>query len=338
MSYEIEEQSLDEDIFSSKTKDADQHFDDNPIHYNLRTLSYSSLLSLHGCPRRFELTRLMPRDKIRDDDEHGHLSFGDVVGRGIQEYFISSNRNKAIFTMFINWRDAIDETKAEKSAKTFWHAIHALDKFISFKEMYLSNYEVAYFQGTPAAELGFKIDFGNGFTYRGFIDLLLIHKTKRTFRVLECKTTGSYNVDEAMYKNSGQALGYGLVVDRIAYDLNLSNEYTVLYPVYLTRSLEWKEFLFPKSDVSRANWLQSILISVGHIQQYSELQFFPMHGQSCFAYNKQCKFFGMCTMSNTTLGLENAKVEKDDDSKYQFLFTIQELIEAQYKKGEINEA
>lgn len=66
------------------------------VHYNIRTLSYSGLLTFHACPRRFELNRLIPQPGNTDDDEAGHLDFGTVVGNGIQELLVSKDIDKAI--------------------------------------------------------------------------------------------------------------------------------------------------------------------------------------------------------------------------------------------------
>ena len=307
----------------------------HPVHFNLRTLSYSGLLTLHNCPRKFELQRLMPRTRVQEDDA-GHLSFGTVVGNGIQEYLISGRLDRAIFRAFLDWKEAIDEDKAARSNKTFWHAVRAIEKFVEFKNTYLRAYDLAVFEGKPATELGFDIDFGEGFHYRGKIDALLIHRIKKEFLVLECKTTGLTVVDEAMYKNSSQALGYGLVIDKVAADLELSNSYEVLYPVYKTRQFEWHEFKFPKSAVQRAAWLQAILIDCGQISQFAEINYFPTHGESCYSFGRQCQFFGMCTLSNQTLfgdSLDSVEIKFDKPTEYPFKFSIQELIAAQLEKA-----
>ncbi|CAN5950073.1 unnamed protein product [Sphagnum jensenii] len=329
--FKIPEASLDEPIAGAGAQYSTlSELEENKVHHNLRHLSHSGLQLLHSCPRKFELVKLSSQVRL-EEDEGGHLSFGTVVGNGIQEYLVSGNRDRALFRVFLDWKESIDEEKALKNAKTFWHAIHAVDQFSSFNADTYSGYSVAYFQGKPAVELGFSIDCGDGFFYRGKLDALLIHKVRQEFLIVECKTTGSATVDEAMYKNSGQALGYGLVVDRIAYDLGLTNSYAVSYPVYKTKSREWQEFRFPKSPVQRSTWLQSILIEVGQIMQYVELDYFPPHGESCYSYFRQCQFFGVCNLSNDTLigDLTKVAIRKDKEEDYPFKFSIQELIEAQ---------
>ncbi|CAM6053480.1 unnamed protein product [Sphagnum tenellum] len=329
--YRIPEVSLDSNIVGGDQQYSTQsELEENKVHHNLRHLSHSGLQLLHNCPRKFELVKLSSQVKL-DEDEGGHLSFGTVVGNGVQEYLVSGSRDRALFRVFLDWKESIDEEKALKNAKTFWHAIHAVDQFASLNANTYSGYSVAYFQGRPAVEMGFAIDCGDGFYYRGKLDALLIHNIRKEFLIIECKTTGYTNVHEAMYKNSGQALGYGLVVDRIAYDLGLSNSYSVSYPVYKTRSQEWQEFRFPKSPVQRSTWLQSILIEVGQITQYVELDYFPPHGESCFSFNRECNFFGVCNLSNDTLigDLARVPIKRDKEEDYPFKFSIQELIEAQ---------
>lgn len=335
--YEIDELSLNAPL--SQTTDAEtielspaqtKLVFGHAIPYNLRMLSHSSCQTLHSCSRKYELNKLLPR--ARQDDSAGHLAFGTVVGNGIQAYCVSKSINKAMMRVFLDWDESIDSDLGEKSAKTFWHAIRGVQKFVDFHNIVLSEYEVAYFGGRPAIELGFDIDFGDGFHYRGKIDVLLIHKIKKTFLILECKTTGYPVVDEAMYKNSGQALGYGLVVDRIAHDLELANSYDVLYPVYKTRDMEWTFFRFPKSNTQRALWLQSILYDCSHISQYYEMEYFPLNGDSCFSFNRQCPHFGLCTLSNDILLNGEAEIKLDKEGDYPFKFDIGQLIEAQVSK------
>jgi hypothetical protein len=307
------------------------------IHYNIRTLSYSGLLTLHNCPRKFELNRLIPRDFDPDSDEDsaGHLDFGTVVGNGIQELLISKSLDRAHFKAFLDWKDNLESERGEKSQKTFWHALQAISKFMEILNGPLSQYELAYYEGKPAVELGFAIDCGGGFTYRGKLDALLIHKTKREFMPLECKTTGWAYLHEAMYGNSSQGIGYGVVIDRVAHEMKVEySGYDIFYPVYMTKKAEWVPFRFPKSNTSRALWLQSTLLDVSHIQQYEDLGYFPQRGESCFSFGRECRHYGVCSLSNDSLigEKESIAVRLDKKGDYPIEFTIQELIEAQVEK------
>lgn len=307
---------------------------DSNLHYNIRTISYSALLTLHSCPRRFELNRLTGSalDPDYDEDAAGHLSFGSVVGNGVQEYLISKDLDKAIFRAFLDWKDNLDSDRGEKSAKTFWHAVKAIQAFVEIVNGPLSQYELAYFQGRPAVELGFRVDCGDGFTYRGKLDALLIHRTKREFLPLECKTTGWNYLDEAMYGNSSQGIGYGIVIDRVAHESEIEfSGYDIFYPVYMTKKQEWVPFRFPKSNTSRALWLQSILLDTGDIARYADLGYFPTRGESCFSFGRQCRHYGTCHLSNDLLvgDLSKVPIKLDKVSEYTLDFSMEELVEAQ---------
>ena len=93
---------------------------------------------------------------------------------------------------------------------------------------------------------------------------------------------------------------------------------------------------FAKSNTARALWLQQLLIDVGHIQQYADLDYFPTHGESCFSFNKPCEHYGICTMSNTYLvpDADKVPIKLDLKGEYQLEFGIQELVEAQLAKKE----
>lgn len=309
---------------------------DSPIHYSLRTLSYSGLLTLHTCPRKFELNRLQPRSG--DDDEAGHLIFGTVVGNGIQEFLVNGSLEKAIFRAFLDWDDNLESERGLKSHKTFWHAVYAIQAFGKLRATQLAAYDVVTFNGRPAIELGFSISLPGGFKYRGKLDALLIHRTKQEYLVLECKTTGMNTVDESMYRNSNQAIGYGVVIDAVVASSGgaqeIANSYDVLYPVYMTKQSEWEPFKFRKTNSARANWLQSLLLETWHIQQYSELGYFPTHGESCKSFNRVCQWFGTCHMANRLLISDGVESRLDKVGEYPLEFSMEDLIAAQLGKVE----
>lgn len=330
----------------SDTSDPDKYKKDrcpnSSLHYNLRTLSYSSLLTLHSCPRKFELNRLLPRmvDVEHDEDEHGHLDFGKVVGNGVQELLVTHSLDKAYFRAFLDWNDNLESERGERSKKTFWHALQAISRFTEILNGPLSMYELAYYQGKPAVELGFSVDCGNGFTYRGSLDALLIHKIKREFLPLECKTTGFWDVQPSMYSNSSQGVGYGIVIDRVAHEMKVEyNSYDIFYPVYLTRKSEWVPFRFPKGDTSRALWLQSLILDISHIEQYGDLDYFPTRGESCYSFGRECPHYGVCHMSNEVLigPKETIPIRLDKIEEYPIEFSMEQLIEAQVEKKLVEE-
>lgn len=302
------------------------------LHPNLKQLSHSSDVTLHRCPRRFELDKL----SARNNDQDVHTRYGDIVGRGVQNYLISRNIQKTIFQMFMDWTGDIDDDSGLKDKKTLWHAMAAVERFTLLAKSVFGNFQLAYLNGRPAVELGFAIHIGAGFVYRGFIDAVMIDTLRQELVVLENKTTKYSNIHEAVYKNSGQSLGYSVVLDRISELLNfeLGSSYKVYYPVYKTGAGEWEVFPFTKTHTSRALWIRQLMLDVEAIQSYSEAGFFPMYGESCYEYFRPCPHFGLCEMSNAALLLspERVKERVEPEDKYDFHFTLEELVQNQLEK------
>lgn len=305
------------------------------MHPNLGQLSHSSSVLLHGCARRYELTKLSDRRESNGNSGDTHLDFGSVVGSGTQELLVSNDIKRAAFAAFMQWQKAIDDEDGTRDKKTFWHALYALDKFAGLQRTVLGRYELAYIAGKPAIELGFSIDCGGGFTYRGFLDALLIDKTRNELVVYEGKTTKFKNVHEAVFKHSGQSLGYSLIVDRIATVLEreVGSSYKVIYGVYKSTAMEWEVFNFLKNHTERALWIKNILIDKGHIQEYVKDDYFPMHGENCYNFFRPCEFFGTCTLSNKYIVGSDIVERVDDPAKYTYNFSLAELIETQLAKG-----
>lgn len=309
------------------------------MHTNLQKLSYSAQTLLEACPRLYELDRLSPRLSLEGEDVH--MDFGQLVGKLVQNYLTDTDYEKAVWNAFLSYprslfSDSLDEVEEEKKhKKDFWFAMHALDKFKELRATELSSYTVPIFQGKPATELGFLIDCGEGFQYRGKLDALLVNKEER-YAGFECKTTGSNFLHEAMFRNSGQGIGYSAVIDAVASSLGLQQRasFPIFYPVYQSRQLQWTMFPFIKSRASHANWIRHLLRSIQHISEYSEDGYFPMHGQSCFHYNRPCRFFEACEMQNKHLVGDERKiiVKEDKEGEYPFRFSLDELIAAQMEK------
>lgn len=305
------------------------------IHPNLKMLSNSSSVLLHKCPRKFQLYKLLPNKRDEDDEDNGgHLNFGKVVGIGVQEYLISGSIERAVFSCFLAWRKLLDDDEGDRARKTFWHVLYAIDKFSGFRKTVISNYDLAYIEGKPAIELGFSIDLGDGFFYRGFLDALLVHRIKNELAVYEGKTTKNKVIDPAMYKHSGQALGYSLLIDAVArliFKKSIGSAFKVSYAVYKTFAYEWELIEFNKTFTHRAMWIRNILLDKEMVQRYGQDDYFPMFGENCYDFFRVCPHFGTCELSNEYVigdtGLIPIKEEAED--KYPFKFHIDEIIDAQ---------
>lgn len=297
-------------------------------------ISYSSILTLHTCPRKFQLNKLQSRrEEVEDIPGSVTFAYGHVVGSGIQAILENKPMNQVIWEAFLEWDVDLlaDNTKQNKS---FFGALHALNQFKAMRDQgYLDGYELVTYQGKPACELSFVIHMPNGFKYRGFVDAVLRHTITGEVMVLECKTTNSASVNPAQYKNSAQAIGYSIVLDALFPELS---SYKVLYLVYQTKSEEYVQIPFDKSYYARALWIKELLLDIEMIMLYEEQGIYPMHGESCFSYYRECEYMQLCTLSTehlatplTQTGYEKLKQELAD---FQIQVTIEDLIKAQIAK------
>lgn len=302
----------------------------------LKLLSYSSRTTLHKCPRKFQLYRLNSKASEEEDVEQGvTFAYGHAVGVGVQATLEGMTETQIFIATFLAWdTDLLDVNSRQK--KSFWEVMFSIQKFISMRANgYLDEYELVYYEGKPAVELSFQILLPNGFVFRSFVDAVLRHKVTGAIVVLECKTS-SGQPTSAQYKNSGQALGYSVVLDIIFPELS---SYTVLYLVYYTKSREYIELPFDKSLLLRALWLQELLIDTKHIELYEDFGTYPMHGEACNDFFKPCEYLGLCTISTENLvkPLTKKALDKIEEESKEYMFTVDfyDLVEAQIAKGEL---
>lgn len=298
------------------------------IDLRLQQLSYSSLLTLHSCPRQFQLDKLNPRS---NEDESTTFAFGHCLGLGIQLCFEGKSEEEIVFAIFRQWSLDIFEEN-EKRHESLWLAIHAVQKFIGMRKAgFLAEWELVYYNGKPACELGFVIVFPNGFRYRGFVDAVLRHRFNGNIAVLEVKSTSLNDIDEAVYKNSAQATGYSIVLDAIFEELS---SYEVLYLPYKKKVREYELRPYTKSYLQRALWIQELLLDIETIKLYVNSETFPMRGENCYSFYRQCKYFGTCTLSTNylTKPLDQKTVDKIAAEEYTVNLTLMDLLDSQLAK------
>lgn len=304
----------------------------NPIDYRIRQLSYSSLLLLHSCPRKFELYKHQSeKATIADEQSEITFAFGHIVGEAIQMILAGASKKEVIWKMFLGWHTDLLAENSKKS-KSFWDAMIALERFISLRESgFLEEYELVYYDGKPACELSFCITFPDGFRLRGFVDAVLKHKESGQVLVLECKTTGN-NFSPSQYKNSAQAIGYSIVLDVLFPHLS---SYEVLYLIYKTTDQTYHTIPFVKSYLQRALWIKELLLDIEMIKLYEAAGTYPMHGESCYSFFRECEYLNTCTLSNDYI-LPKFNPDKHIDlTEYQINLTIQNLLDAQLSKSSV---
>jgi hypothetical protein len=271
-------------------------------------------------------------DYEEDGDATVTFQFGHSVGEGIQLLLQGKSLQDTIFSMFINWKpDLFAEDPKRK--KSFALAVIAIQKFSAFRSAgFLREYELVYFKERPAVELGFRIHLPDGFKYRGFVDAVLKHKATGEVLVLEIKTSSGQVIANS-YKNSAQAIGYSLVLDHLFPKLSA---YKVLYLVYRTKEVEYEPIMYPKSFLQRALWIQELLLDIEVVKLYEKTGVYPMRGESCVQFFRDCKYLGVCTLSTEkiTSPLTQEFLDKIAKETYDTEITIADLINSQLSHSE----
>lgn len=299
------------------------------VDYRIRQLSYSSLLTLHSCPRKFQLNRLRSTSRTEEDQKSSiTFAYGHVVGEAIQLALDNRRKEEIIWSMFLTWHTDL-LARDDKGNKSFWEAITALERFISLREQgFLAEYKLVYYQDRPACELSFCIELPDGFRFRGFVDAVLQHIVSGKILVLECKTTSSSTLNPATYKNSAQAIGYSIVLDHLFPEMS---SYEVLYLIYTTKNREYNPVPFTKTYMQRALWIRELLLDVDMIKIYDAAEVYPMRGESCFNFFRECQFFQTCTLSTGHL-TKSCTAEEEDRTEYQITISLTDLLDTQLKK------
>ena len=300
----------------------------------IKQLSYSSLLPLHKCGRKFQLYKLNAKiEQPEDAPQSLTFQYGHTVGKGIQDVLENKSLEQCLWEAFIEWEVELDAVNPKQN-KSFWGALAAITQFHSMHSNgYLEGYELVQYQGKPACELSFVIHLPDGFKYRGFVDAVLEHKISGKVLVLEAKTTSATSVNPAQYKNSAQAIGYSIVLDALFPTLS---SYEVLYLVYQTKSESFVQLPFEKSYYSRALWIRELLLDIECIKMYDEASIYPMHGESCYEFFRECEYLQTCTLSTerlaTPLSDEDAQKLEDQLKEFQIHVTLDQLIQSQLAK------
>lgn len=304
------------------------------VDQRLRDLSYSSGNTLHECPKKFQLYRL--KTHTTEDPIFQSISnaFGHSCGLGAQLIFQERERSlgEILWEMFLFWPKGLPLWEEdEKAKKGFIYACICTSKlWHARRNGFLRDWSIIDYNGKPAVELSFEILLPDGFRYRGSVDAVLRNRVTGAIGVLERKTTKYQTVDPAQFKNSGQAIGYSIVLDHIFPDLS---SYSVLYLAYSSTAMEEFLFDFTKTLSQRAEWIQDILFDVEMVKMYDETGIYPRRGESCFNFFRQCQYFQTCTMSVERLAKEYHP-DMADNKEYDISVTIEELIDSQLRRHE----
>lgn len=288
-------------------------------HEGLIRLSHTTMDIVHTCERKFQLDRLLVGAPEKRD--YPATVFGKAIGAGISSYLTSKSEDKAVLDTYLSYYP-IEEDEVRTEEK----AINMVLTMIPHLDNILQDYEVAEFKGKSAVELGFRLNIDSKFYYVGYVDIVLRNKWTGKYAIMENKTTGLKLYDiSCLYQNSGQALGYSIILDAITGKDN--SEYEVLYFVgQLGSGNGFSPIIhtlpFPKTLSDRLNWFISLQLDVNKLHEMLDLNTFPMRGSNCLQYMRPCKYFGICHLH----GLDEYKESLIDEIEYDFTYELDEVI------------
>ena len=300
----------------------------------IKLLSYSSLLTLHSCPRKFELYRLKATENELNPEaainQNVTFAFGHVIGDAIQQLMAGMDEDKVLLNMFLGWHaDLMD--KNDKQMKSFWLAVIAMQRFKAMRDAGLfDDYEILVYNGKPACELAFNILFPGGFKMRGSVDAVLRHKESGEIVVLEVKTSSAVNLNPTTYQNSSQAIGYSVVLDVIAPEVS---SYKVIYLIYMSKQQTYEMLQFSKTYLQRATWIQELLLDIESIKMYAEAGVYPMRGESCTDWGRNCEYLNQCTSNNAYVTIPFNENSVLDEKVYDIELTLMDLLSSQLDKN-----
>ena len=188
------------------------------------------------------------------------------------------------------------------------------------------GWELARFNDLPAIELSCRLNINPDFYEVAFLDLAIYNKRLNIYAVFENKTTGSrLNDITPMYKNSSQTIGYSICLDTIS-GQRLANFGTFTFVAQQKSkditNLEYHVIYTKRTLLDRLHWFFTLGYDVERIQRLMKMNFFPMRGSNCLAFNKTCPHFGTCQLRKTDV----PKEPDPDPNVYQFEFFLDDLV------------
>lgn len=280
-------------------------------------LSHSSRDTFLACERKWQLDKLLTAGYRDADNEH--TVFGRAYGHGVAHYLTYQNREQALYE---TWKMYWPEIESDK--KDMPRCLIAVNNSFEKLDRILTTHKIAVFNGKPATELSFRLNINETYYYVGYIDAVLQEIATGKYGVFECKSTGLLLHDlDPLYKNSEQALGYSIVLDKIAGEEQ--TDYSLLYFIARLQKDYGVEILpkhYAKTLQDRLRWFLSLAMDIARLKLCDELNVYPMRGGSCLTYNRPCKYFGECQMTSN----DKLAEREVDTVEYDFVYQLDEVL------------
>lgn len=297
---------------------------------HLNVTSFSQLEVFQRCPRKFQMQKQnAARNTMLDFSQNVDFAFGHAVGAGIQNYLITRDIEVACFNAMLAW-NADWTAEIPKKRKNLWGALLAVEKFAATViDGTLEDWELLILpNGKPAIEVSFSFHCGNGFKHYAHMDIALRNKRTRQIAVMDCKTTGMTEPEEAIYSNSTQALSYAIMLETVLQEDIV--DYDVMYLVYSSTDREWHNLVFTKSSLDQAEFIKDLLLTQDMIKTYNEVGFFPKRGNACYEFFRRCEYYGECNLvSDEPLPIMEDDVEAE---KADYVITLTSVVETLKEK------
>lgn len=293
------------------------HFTISNYPTKILEISHSTMGMFHSCPRKLEFSKFYNHN-MRGDNLAG--SGGNAIHIGVGAYLITRDKQAAIFAFMLAYPIHLCNNPTWNwSLEAAYGALLSVIAFLESRP----DLELATIAGKPAVEVPFLINIHHHIAnfldvvYRGYIDLVFFDKINGNYFVIDLKNTArKINDFSSVFHYDTQCVPYALVLARA-----LGKEIKSLQTNYLVQPVELMpkqpQFLeFEKTEQDIQEWAQDLLMDLNTMSVYYQSQWFPRRSNSCYAFNRRCKFFELCgtkrmeTLKTMLAGMEKPEVRE----------------------------
>lgn len=285
-------------------------------------LSDSSRNLLLECERHFQLDRMLENRMQRGEATPEQVR-GSAYGVGVQTYLTTGDMERAIFDCWQAYWPQLDNPPKVYQERTINNLIQSKGRLDELR----AQYSVAVFHDQPACELSFRLNLDDRWYYVGYIDVVLQNRETGQYGVLEVKTTSArYKDVRPMYQNSGQALGYSIIIDQVAgaEQATFTTPYFVCQDNPSESSVDPTIHIFPFkwTLVDRFKWFATLKLDIERLNMMDSLGIFPQRSKGCLAFGRTCPHFGTCGLT----AADKMRAIPEDKNYYQFIYNLEEVI------------
>lgn len=274
-------------------------FQSHPYPVKELLISHSTMEAYDSCKRKFEFAKLFGFNlRTRTLPTAGGIAIHEALGVYVK------TKSKDLAIMELLKRYPIDLCTNPLWNWSLEASYAALINLIAYLQEH-TELEIAIIQGKPAIEVPFLINILHGIDglmpvkYRGFIDFIFYNRLTDSYCVLDLKNTTANTKDfTPVYKFSPQCLPYGMVLNQA-----LGKDFTSFDVEYLIAKVHLTEPKITKLEFNKSihdveEWSRDLYMDLINIKTFIDSQWFPRKKGNCVTYNRQCKYFDLCSSRN----------------------------------------